>query len=131
MTKIFSEFSAAVTFLWFFLLVVAKERTTNHPLPTSPNYPLPASPNRGRRNVRSTRYEGRRKHSTSWLFLLPYVRHSSLLDRTLKSVGTRQRRAPARETCPGRDGISVETGHKLHPKSRRDDISLARNLLDL
>jgi hypothetical protein len=28
MTKIFSEFRAAVTFLWFFLLVVAKERTT-------------------------------------------------------------------------------------------------------
>jgi hypothetical protein len=27
MTMIFSEFSAAVTFLWFFLLVVAKERT--------------------------------------------------------------------------------------------------------
>jgi hypothetical protein len=28
MTKIFSEFSAAVTFLWFFLLVAAKERTS-------------------------------------------------------------------------------------------------------
>jgi hypothetical protein len=30
MTKIFSKFHAAVTFLWFFLLVAAKERTSKN-----------------------------------------------------------------------------------------------------